>query len=366
MKPFVSRLVCAAAALRDLSVDELAFRTGLPVTRISQLRSGARVSRNDARLVLDSIGATDDALIKRVLKNEPEHSPGLNDLLLHLLVPADPEPRGTGRIEGTIACDKLALVLPQAVVHRCDAHIERALTRGRIVHGRHQHKQAVLYRDVFIGLGLHWHPWNGTGLRLEFNPSTLTKRSWRFVGALARACSAKEPARITRIDIAVDLSAPIGWLQPIGTRARKLTCIGTARALETFYVGDKKANTSIAVYDKTRASASMDPVTRVEARLKKRALVPSELQEVPDPFRDLRLLWLAGEGASFEDRVLLQLARVFGWPLLARELDRAHFDRLVERCHASGSRIGLLHPSTVFRRGWRKEARRVLRMLGAE
>ena len=98
--------------------------------------------------------------------------------------------------------------------------------------------------------------------------------------------------------------------------------------------------------------------TRFEARLRKRHLRPAQLLTIDNPFRELRLLWLDGNGLPFIDRVLLRLAQVVGFPLIERQLPPKRCARLCERFHAAAINVGVPHPRDVYEAGWPAEAER--------
>ncbi len=359
MKSMLARLICAAAALRGVSVDELAAKTGLSASRVSQLRSGARADGDDATVLLRTLGTDPDSLIKHLSKVEARTAGQLDEAMTLLLLAFDQEQPPLSNIAGTVCCDKLGIVLPEAVLHRREALIARALAKGDEVK-KSNHTKAVMYRGVFIGIGIPWKPWRGTGIRIEFNPARASTKAWALVASLVRAARSAKSLHVTRVDVAVDLSVPMGWFQPLGTPRRKTTSIGIGRRIETIYVGDKRASLSFAVYDKSNSAA----ITRIEARHKKRVLRPEQLLDLPDPFKELRVLWLGGEGLEFEDRVLIQLARTAGWPLLARNVSGERYRRLVAHAAAQAGTIGVPHPSVVFASGWPRAATRILSKLG--
>ncbi len=366
MKPLVARLICAAAALRDSSVGDLVARTGLSTTKISQLRSGARGDIKDAHLVLQTLGLDPDATIRCLEEKEAKHGGQLDAAIAALLLGFQRDAPFTVTSPGRICCDKVAITFPETVFQSSRKLVNFALATGKQIYKRH-YRRAAMYGGVFIAAGLSWN--GGRGIRLEFNPSKLSKRGLRVVRGVMSACSRTDDVRISRLDIAVDHEVPIGWFQVAGTRFKKNTTIGTSNGVETIYLGPKNAPISFAIYDKRKergasGTAIAKPLTRIEARHKKRRLRPRDLVRIANPFIDLRLLWLDGEGLIFSDRVLMQLARSAGWPLLERELPRDHFMRLRDHFETKAKQRELVHPSDTFDVGWRSEARRLIRWLG--
>ena len=367
-KPLLARLICAAAGMSGASVGDLARRTGLSAKNVSQLRSSARGELGEAKLLLAELGLDADTLISRLERAEAKH-PGQLDELLALLILAFPARAAAvhASVEGTVTCDKLALIVPERVVVRCDALLSAVRASGQRDVLRN-YVQTFYYRGVTFGIGIRWKPWFGTGLRLEFNPSKLSRRGARLVRSFVAATPEAE-LRVSRVDVAVDQEVPIGWMQPLGTSERKHTIIGTGRRIETIYLGSRNARLSFAIYDKAAERGetdvdSMKPLTRIEARHKKRSLRPSEMIDLVDPFRNLRLLWLDGDALDFPDRVLLLLARLMGLAFLKRELSEAHFTRLATHCATQARTRRIASPSIAYAAQWPHEARRVLRRIG--
>ena len=370
VKPILSRMICAVAALRDFSLDDLSARAGLSISRLSRLRSGAQVDAGDAKRVLRSLGVDPESLIKHIdTLDDEKRTNQLDDGLAAILLALQDDASETPRVTGTIRCDRLAILVPEGAAIRCAALVEKALKRGRPVRTA-SYSKAASYRGVFLAVGMPWRPRSTRGLRLEFNPANLCRRGRAFVRRIVGALRRKERVRISRVDIAVDVSVPMGWFQIIGSRTRKVTTVGTGQQLESLYLGAKNANLHFAIYDKRqerhdKANVAVgEPLTRIEARFKNRSWTAEQIRDIPDPFERLRILWLTGTDLEFQDRVLTRLARVAGWPLLQRELGSKHFQRLHDHYAKEALRCELLHPSIVFKSNWRREWRRVLASLG--
>lgn len=364
-RPLLSRIICAAEAFSGSYVDELAGRCGITEKRLSQLRSGAHVDRTDVHRVLAELGLDLDTLIWRIEGAGDDHGSQQTELLALLvhLEANEPDQEADARA-GNICCDRLVLILPESVRHRCSAALENARSNGAIYFDAN-YESAFRHVGVHVGEGLRWK--DGRGLRLDFNPSKLRKRGRRFVRELLGASPTAE-IRISQVDLAVDLATPIGWFQVQGTQARKHSIIGTSRRLETIYIGDRTSKLCVSIYDKRAEQQDEEgsPLTRVEARLKKISIGLREFVSLADPFRSLRVLWLSGTGLGFIDRLLTACGRIYGWAFLKRELEASHFARLQLAYQKSANAVGCVHPSSIFRSSWESEARRTLTSLGIE
>lgn len=361
MTPPLARIIQACAALRDVSVGELVQLTGFPTARVSQIRSGARGNLDDAYHVLRALGADPKAVITELDKVEARHPGQVDAALAALLLSFPPDEPVSTDPHAYVCCDALALGLPESVAHKCEVVIEHALKKGRPVQ-KASYKRAVRYRGVFIAVGLRWKDYKG--VRVEFNPSEIESSGEKLVRTLVDACSSTKQISVSRVDVAVDLPVPIGWVQPLGTHAKKYTAIGTADGLQTMYVGSKKHKRSIAVYDKALESGTESPLTRFEARHKQQEWGVDDLLTLPDPFVDLRLLWLDGEHQNLADRVLTRLAMVVGWPALERGLPRKRFVRLRKRYEQRARDLAIPHPSKFFRQHWKSVAGELIERYG--
>jgi hypothetical protein len=254
------------------------------------------------------------------------------------------------------------------------ALVERFFSLGKPTSTEGHYKRAAVYRRIFIGDQLRWKRW--TGFRIDFNPSKILAAGYRILADLIHA---SRDVRITRVDVAVDLALPLHTVQAIGTSTRRAAGVSSGEGVETIYIGDYNGARSFAIYDKAsehhrRLSAEgapvphralLDDLTRFEARLKKLRLRPAQLASIVNPFQPLRLLWLGGEDLGFVDRVLVRLARVVGFPLLANQLPEKKRERLLQRLLNDATAQPVVpHPREVFDGGWRTEATRVLGLLG--
>jgi len=362
MKPAVSRIVCAAAALADISATELASKTGLSLSRVSQIRSGVRGDTAEVERLLATLHVQPEALIKHLGRMDTWGSRDAEETLAALLLSFDPDPPLIGTAPARVTCDRLSATF--SPTSRGTALIEEFFAKARTsVHSKYT--RTGRYAGIWIGDGLKWRGWRDT--RVEFNPALLSPAGTSLV---ARIFSKARDIRFTRVDIAVDLPVSLRAVQAIGTLSRR-ACGVWSDSIEAIYVGEKNAARSFAIYDKQcnlfrrgDRSPLPDDLTRFEARRKKLKLAPAELHGLENPFRVLQLLWLGGEHLSFIDRLLVRFARLVGFPLVMNELSRKRADKLRDQLAAEAKRRRVPHPRDAYDELWKAEAERVLDRLG--
>ncbi|MEH6468841.1 MAG: phage/plasmid replication protein [Porticoccus sp.] len=159
-------------------------------------------------------------------------------------------------------------------------------------------------------------------VRLEFNPTLddmgmvrtyvtyITGMEWESV---------MENAKVTRIDIAVDLEeADLADFAFDCKYAQKTSCYCNHGVLETIYFGSGESQLHLCIYDKSKEldkKGHGGELIRIEARCRSKPPTPlTELAKIPCPFdrleiKDLRNLKL---GASEIERLALELARFKG------------------------------------------------------
>jgi hypothetical protein len=321
--------------------------------------------------LLRMVGVRWEALIQRLGEVDDWCTRDVEELLCALVLSFDRSVPSVGAAPPTIACDRLAITLRPT--SQGEALIDRFFAKAKPLPTDGKYRRAGKYRRVWVGQGLRWR--HGEGARIDFNPSRITSAGMRIVAAIVVA---SRDVHLTRIDVAADLPTSLVGVQPLGTRQRKATGVWSGSQIETIYLGSDKAQLSFAIYDRKSKllHGRHDParvvrpiegdLTRFEARLKKRRFRTAELRTIDNPFRELRLLWLDGDGLTFIDRVLLRLAQVVGFPLVERQLPLKRRERLRERFHDAATKVGIPHPRDVFEAGWCTEAKRVLAMLGVE
>lgn len=361
MKPALSRIVCAAASLADVSAGELASRTGLSASRVSQIRSGVRGDVADAQRLLTALQVRPEALIKHLGEMDGWGSRDAEETLAALLLCFDPEPPPLHTAPARIVCDRLSIIVAPTSAGR--TIVDEFFVKAKPTSTDGHYKRAGYHRRIFIGDGVRWRGWKD--IRLDFNPALLTPRATQLIAELLANCRGP---RISRIDVAVDLPVQLGAVQALGTRSRKATAI-VSDTIETIYIGDKNAAVSFAIYDKRNERrrhgvVTLDDLTRFEARLKKRELEPLELTQIENPFGSLQLLWLGGDDLPFIDRLLVRVARVTGLPLLVNEVPSKRLVRLRQHLADAAKKHHIPHPRDAFDDGWKREAARVLDLLG--
>lgn len=363
VKPALSRILCAAAALADVSASELATRARMGITRVSQLRSGVRGDIGDVQQLLEALHVRPEALIKHLGRMDDWGSRDLEETLAALLLSFDPEPSPIGTAPARVSCDRLTMTL--SLNSRGLTLVETFFDKAKRKPTHGHYKRAGRHRQVFIGDGLRWRGWTGT--RIEFNPSRCSPAGIALVASLV--AESTTGIRFTRVDVAVDLPVSIRAVQALGTRSKKAAAVWSD-SIETIYVGHKNGARSFAIYDKRNEllrhghRSPLGDETRFEARLRKIKLKPVELLDVENPFLALQLLWLGGDDLTFLDRILVRLARVAGLPLLLNELPAKRFARLRQKLADEARKRGVPHPRDAFDEAWRPEAERVLDVLG--
>lgn len=342
---------------------------GLSAPRLSQLRSGALGTTEEVERLLRIVGVRWEALIQRLGAVDDWCTRDVEELLCALMLGFDRPVPSVGAAPATIACDRLAITLTPT--SRGEALIDEFFAKAKPLSTGGKYRRAGSSQRVWVGHRLKWLGW--AGARIDFNPSNVTSAGAETVADIV---AASRNVCITRTDVAVDLPTSLVGVQAIGTRQRKATAVWNGSQIETIYVGSDKAKLSFAIYDRKSkllherhdSARVVRPIegddTRFEVRLKKRRLRPAQFPTIDNPFRELRLLWLDGDGLSYLDRIVLRLAQVVGFPLVERQLPPKRRERLRERFLAAAAKVGVPHPRDVFESSWRTEADRVLSMLG--
>lgn len=206
--------------------------------------------------------------------------------------------------------------------------------------------------------------------RFEFNPARATDLDWKV---LRRVLSLATRARITRLDVAVDLPVSVRRLQVLsdqasGSSPRKLNVFVGPGGVETIYVGARASRREIAMYDRhqeridrggNRVDEDHSDVTRIEARLRSLGISLAELRELPDPFAGIALVDLSAGDIPFLHALGAAYASAFGAQALRALVESDDFDMIVRRVAASET----LHPSRVFADRWPRASARLLRKL---
>ena len=283
LTPMLSRVLCAASALANVSATELATKAGLSASRVSQLRSGARGDVSEIERLLRIVGVSWEALIQHLGDAGDWSTRTVEELLCALVLSFDQEVPTVGSAPPRIACDRLAITLVptsrgEELIDEFFASAKRLPTDGH--YGR-----AGRYRGVWIGHKLRWR--KRKGARIDFNPSNIGSAGIRIAREIV---AASRDVHFTRVDVAVDLPTSLLAVQPIGTTQRKVTTVSTGSRIETIYVGSRDAELAFAIYDRKAKLQRQDrdparvirPVdeddTRFEARMKKRRHLPAELR----------------------------------------------------------------------------------------
>lgn len=207
--------------------------------------------------------------------------------------------------------------------------------------------------------------------RFEFNPARATELDWKV---LRRVLALATRARITRLDVAVDLPVSVRRLQVLsdqasGSSPRKVNVFFGPDGVETIYVGAQASRREIAMYDKpreridrggNRVDEDYSDATRVEARLRSLGIDLAELRELPDPFTGIVLVDLSAGDIPFLHALGAAYASAFGAQALRALVESADFDMIVRRVEARET----LHPSRVFADQWPRASARLLRKLG--
>ena len=366
MKPPLARLFKAAAALADLSLQDLAIRTGIPYSRLSRIQTGLHPSRDEARTILRATGVEPDALIKQLEKRSGGRLVSAERLLPLLLV-LKVEPTPTVTMEHTaISCDRLSMTFDVKQRHRRDF---RALVRRgeERPYKRYRHS----YRFENITAQHDPRSDHSRWARLDFNPNKLGRSDWSF---LVEGCALAErdTVNITRLDVAVDLPVSLRDVQGLGTgRRKKFTTVMGPSGVQTMYLGSKRSAQRIVIYDKRQelidtgmADESYPRTTRFEARLKNPDVALLGLAELSNPFSQLRLFSLRSDGLPVEKRLLVRYARFVGLAALQAELAPERFSTLLEDLRTSDRAIIAHHPEIIFATHWPSTAQRLLERLG--
>lgn len=136
-------------------------------------------------------------------------------------------------------------------------------------------------------------------IRCEFNPQKVDMAMvHEYINCLAKCSWDKfiKPARITRIDLAVDLPGMSLEQLAFNVKGVKLaqayTGIQGTPAIQTLYFGSKESKQYFAIYDKGREESKKTgkvyiPKVRIEARLRNQKIPYNDLLSMKNPFESL-------------------------------------------------------------------------------
>ena len=221
---------------------------------------------------------------------------------------------------------------------------------------------------------------------ISFVPPYLFERSWRqLIGVqlvtrvasrLSELLALTASVRVTKLDIAVDVAAPIWSLQVLCTRSRRFRTWPFDRNGEdddrarTVQSGSRHSDISLSTYDKRiqmlrgwRRDIGGE-LTRIEARVKVDVPVVA-LATLPNPFNWVTAHYLEparDSAAGF--KLAVRTARLIGLSKLRPALERSQYADLLAQTEIDPTSWPG-HPRRVFDRHWRRVAYELLRSLGA-
>jgi hypothetical protein len=357
-------LLRAAAVLDRSTAQQIAISTGIGRSRVERLLTGRTPPRNDeVARILAACGA-DPGLVTTPRLTGAGALPARTvfGLLLNREHHAD---RDVDTSSSVLSTDYLSLSFDAPT----DALLALARDAGdprRAKHAFYRHEY-LCRAGILVQHGFHGRRRRRRDSRISFNPSRVTRKRWPLV---RRVLSLASRVRVTRLDVAVDLP---GRYQPL--TQGKWRMIGSFGGVETFYIGARKSDRQIRVYDKRRqmieterADGSYPETTRVEVQLrnlkltadgKRRAMSVSDLSDLQDPFAKFALVDLAS-GLPFPLLLCASWADAFGAQALRPLVTPSEFDAVVKRLPT----IDGAHLSRVFDAQWPSAASELLRNLG--
>lgn len=361
----VSQILRMTLAASGLSRREVALRADLRPSRLERILGGyVAPSRDEFTLIARACGQAHG------LVTTPWPARGLPAGTVFGLLLS--EPHANGPID-TNACKLSADYL--SVSFDADAEL-LAIVR---VTGRPAGRKHPSYRwEYYCGVGAKHHSdvlvqhgvlqsdgrsalrHRRRNSRIEFFPEHASREAWSTV---RRVLAIASRVRVTRLDIAVDLPARFQLLAD----SRKVRIIAGPRGVETLYVGVRKSDRQIRVYDKrrqliesSRAGEDHPEETRVEAQLRNLKAGVSGLVGLPDPFDGVSLVELSASGLPFPLVLCASYAAAFGAQALRPLIEPSEFATIVRQL-APGD---LAHPSHVYAEHWPRVGGDLLRRLG--
>jgi hypothetical protein len=357
-------LLRAAAVLDRATPTTIAIRTGIRRSRVGRLLTGRTHPRGDEPARILASCGTDPSLVTTPRLTGAGALPART--VFGLLLNRDQHAhRDLDTNSCRLSVDYLSISF--------NAPTEELLSIARAAGRVHSTKRPAYRHEYRCGAILVQHGKQGQhgrsafkhrrrDSRLAFNPSHASAEDWIVV---RRVLAVAADVRITRVDVAVDVRVSIARLQVLAEPGRKLNIFIGPGGVESFYVGARKSERQVRVYDKRRelidkgrANESYPQTTRIEAQL--RNLGPlSDLRELRDPFARLALVDLSAGGLPFLHALGASYAATFGAPSLRGLVPRSEYDAIVRQVSTSEA----AHPSRVFAAHWPRVVRRLLRQL---
>lgn len=123
----------------------------------------------------------------------------------------------------------------------------------------------VQYAGIFVSWGRGRDDSKGTKMRLEFNPDKFEKEKLKPILQLIGAKRLKE-SRVTRLDVAIDYGADLDPLMFTDSSKRKHSVYwGKSTGAESVYLGSKKSDVLVRVYNKNLQQKECFDIATVES-----------------------------------------------------------------------------------------------------
>ena len=370
----IAQILSAARILSSLTFKEVSSKTGIPISRISQLFSGQIApSPNEFTVLMAALGVEATALTSL---SAMALSGSVNDLMRNLVLHHQPALEVLPERDAcNLVIDRLSFTFNLADDSWLPAW--KARYGFEVHHPKRRGDEYFRYRESYKEKGgaLFQHrSYEGRTSRFECTPTK--QPSWI---AIRKMLSRATEVKVSRIDIAVDIPCPIAQVHLLANTQRKVNMFLGPKGIETYNLGTRTSPSQITVYDRQleqreRCRPDMGPMTRFEAKLRNRDSLHA-LLNIENPFSPITVLRLEPVGLPLEQRLLINYACTFGLPALKAALaegptpqsqkKRTQYAIVAKQVRTLSLSPPVTLPQDVFAAKWKRVLRCLIKKLNA-